>query len=242
MLAKRIVLALTLNDGVLFRTKRFRPDYRYTLNFVDLELADEILLLDVTRNGTRDSYRATVDRFSRELFLPTTIGGRLDSLEEAAWAFREAGADKILVNTWAWREPEIITVLASKYGTQSIVVGIDVKDWHVWIDQGREDTGAHVLDWAREAVCRGAGELVLMDMDRDGSLQGYNYDLVGAVSRAVDVPVVAVGGCGNWQHMHEGFAAGADACATACIHHFTNTSLRAAKDYLAGQGLPMRMG
>lgn len=243
MLAKRVILSLALNDGVLFRTKRFRPDYRYTLNFVDLELADEILLLDVTRDGdgTRESFWATIERFSAELFLPTTIGGHLRDVDEVSYAFRVAGADKVLINTEAFRQPELIDKLAHRFGSQSVVLGIDVRDWHVWIDQGREDTGVHALAWAREACARGCGEIVLMDMDRDGSLQGYNLELLSAVSSAVSVPVVSVGGCGNWQHMEDGFAAGADACATSCIFHFTESSLRAAKCYLSDRGLPMRM-
>lgn len=244
MLAKRLILSLTLNDGVLFRTKRFRPDYRYSINFVDIELADEILLLDVTRyprGGSRENFWAAVQRFSRELFLPATIGGHFMDTGEIARAFHDYGTDKILINTEAFRQPEFIEVLAHKYGSQSVVVGIDVRDWHVWIDQGREDTGVHVLDWAREVEHRGAGELVLMDMDRDGSLQGYNVELVRSVAGAVGIPVVAIGGAGNWRHLEEGFAAGADACATACIFHFTEASLRAAKGYLAGRGLPMRL-
>ena len=244
MLAKRVILSLTLNDGVLFRTKRFSPDYRYTLNFVDLELADEILLLDVTRGPKglhRKHFWDAIDSFSAELFLPTTIGGLFTDSAETHYAFRVGGADKILINTEAFRHPEWITELSHKYGSQSIVIGIDVRGWHVWIDQGREDTGKHVLEWAREVQERGAGEIVLMDMDRDGSLQGYNLELVAAVSSAVGIPVVAIGGCGNWGHMVDGFAAGADACATAVIHHLTAASLKGCKSYLRDKGLEVRL-
>ena len=152
----------------------------------------------------------------------------------------EAGADKVVINTYAFRHPEFITQIAHKYGSQSVCVSIDVKDWHVWIDRGSEDTGRYVIDWAGEAVSRGAGELLIMDMDRDGSLEGYNLDLIAAVSTIVPVPVVAVGGCGNWSHLVEGFHAGAHGCATSCINHFTRPSLLAAKSYLGQAGLPVR--
>ncbi len=241
MLAKRVILSLTLNDGVLFRTKRFTPDYRYTLNFVDMELADEVVILDVTRpkGGARllDTARSYVDR----LFLPLAVGGGVDRVDVAAALLRDIGADKVVVNTEAFRQPEFITQIAEKFGSQSCVVSIDVKDWHVFIDQGREYTGVHVLEWAREAVCRGAGEILLMDMERDGSLMGMNLELIEAVAGKVSVPVVAIGGCGNWGHMHEAFQAGADAVATQVIHHFTTPSLRAAKTYLRDRGLEVRL-
>ncbi len=242
LLAKRVILSLTLNDGVLFRTKRFIPDYRYTLNFVDMELADEIVLLDITRPGAeRDlSSRGAQDYIDR-LFLPVSCGGGVSDIARAAHLLHDVGADKVVVNTEAFRQPEFITQIAHKFGSQACVVSIDVKDWHVRIDQGREETGVHVLEWAREAVCRGAGEILLMDIDRDGSLMGMNLELVNAVSSKVSVPVIAVGGCGNWSHMHEAFDAGADAVATQVIHHFTTPSLKAAKTFLRERGLPVRL-
>ncbi len=242
MLAKRVILSLTLNDGVLFRTKRFTPDYRYTLNFVDMELADEIVILDVTRDRAASAAigehaRVYVDR----LFLPLAVGGGLRDVRMAEHLLRDVGADKVVVNTEAFRQPEFITQIAEKFGSQSCVVSIDVKGWHVFIDQGREYTGVHVLEWAQEAVCRGAGEILLMDMERDGSLMGMNLELIEAVSSKVKVPVVAIGGCGNWGHMHEAFEVGADAVATQVIHHFTTPSLRAAKTYLRDRGLEVRL-
>ncbi len=242
-LTSRVVLSLTLNEGQLCRTKRFRPDRWYSLNFVDMELADEILLLNVSRpntEGNRLQFLSRVCHFSNELFLPLTVGGHITSMDDVKAAFA-CGADKIVVNTHAFRHPGFITEIAHKWGNQAVVVSIDVRNWHVWIDRGSGDTGVHVLDWAREAVSRGAGELLLMDMDRDGSLEGYNLELLETVSRAVSVPVVAVGGCGRWEHLAEGFKAGADACATACIFHFTRPSLEAAKAYLGGQGLEVRV-
>lgn len=251
-LAARIILALMLNEGQLSRTKRFRPDRWYTLNFVDMEEADEIILLDVTRRRPvhidRDSnhvdscshFRRAVRDFSANLFLPLTVGGWITSLDDVKAAF-DAGADKIVINTHAFRHPEFITQIVHKYGSQAVCVSIDVKDWHVWIDRGSEDTGFHVLYWAQAAVSRGAGELLVMDMDRDGSLEGYNLELTRAVADAVSVPVVAVGGCGNWSHMVEAVQQGhASGCATSCINHFTKPSLLAAKAYMGEAGVPVR--
>lgn len=242
MLKSRLILSLCLNEGQLCRTKWFRPDRFYTLNYVDMELADEILILDVSRERELggDRFLNCVSDFSANLFLPLTVGGWITSLDDVKRAF-DAGADKVVVNTEAFRHPEFITQISQKYGSQAVVVSIDVKDWHVWIDRGSEDTGVHVLEWAREAVSRGAGELLLMDMDRDGSLEGYNLELVQVVSGAVSVPVIAVGGCGNWSHLVEGYRAGATACATANIFHLTQASLKAAKSYLHQAGVLVRL-
>ncbi|KKK93038.1 hypothetical protein LCGC14_2696880, partial [marine sediment metagenome] len=219
-LAVRVILCLTLNEGQLSRTKRFRPDRWYTLNFVDMEEADEIVLLAVTREPSEAAQMAfhdTVRQFSEQLFLPLSVGGHISDLAGVHNLFA-VGADKVVINTHAFRHPEFITQIAHKYGSQAVCVSIDVKDWHVWIDRGSEDTGMHVLEWAREAVSRGAGELLLMDMDRDGSLEGYNLELTRAVAGALTVPVVAVGGCGNWSHMVEVIRDGhASACATAAF-------------------------
>ena len=240
MLKSRLILSLCLNEGQLCRTKRFNPDRWYTLNFVDMELADELLLLDVSRDNSSDAFLRSVKEFSANLFLPLAVGGWITSMDDVKKAF-DAGADKVVVNTHAFRQPEFITQISEKYGSQAVVVSIDVKDWHVFIDRGSEDTGVHVLEWAQEVVSRGAGELLLMDWERDGSLEGYNLELVQAVSEAVSVPVIALGGCGNWSHMVEGYQSGASACATSCIFHFTKPSLEAAKSYLHEQGVPVRI-
>lgn len=242
MLKPRLILSLCLNDGELTRTKLFRPDRWYTLSFVDLELADEIVLLDVTRpgQGERANFWRTFEKFTDQLFLPICMGGGNKSVADAREAMLR-GADKIVINTEAFRRPELITELAYKFGSQAVVVSIDVKDDHVYIDQGREDTGCRVLDWAVEAQRRGAGEILLMDMDRDGSLAGYNLGLIENIVGSVKIPVVGVGGCGAWRHMQEGLAAGLDGAATQIIHHFTAASLRGAKRWLVDHGTEMRI-
>lgn len=245
-LARRIILSLCLVEGQLTRTKRFRPDRWYPLNYVDLELADEIVLLDVTRppaGGTEASrerfWRAVAD-FSRELFVPLSVGGWLRSMEDVRRAFHE-GADKVVVNTELFRRPDFGAEIASKYGCQALVASLDVKAGQVFVAQGQEPTGVSAKDYALRVVDAGCGEILVMDIDLDGSLCGYNLDLVRQVSSAVSVPVIAVGGCGNWGHMLEGFSAGADACATSVIHHLTQTSLKSCKMYLRDKGLEVRL-
>ena len=242
MLTRRVIITLTLNEGSLFRTKRFTPDRLYTMNFVDMEMADEMVILDITRQpfNSSASWRRARE-FSASLFLPLAMGGGVCSVHRALWLMRDIGADKIIVNTHAFRHPEFLTALSDKIGAQSVVLSVDVKNETVWIDQGREDTGKDAIEWVQEAERRGIGEVYLMDINRDGSLQGYNLPLLRAIAAAVKVPVVISGGCGAWEHMHQGFNAGADACSTSNIFHFTTTSLVAAKDYLAERGHNMRM-
>jgi cyclase len=243
MLTKRVIITLTLNEGSLYRTKNFNPDRLYTMNFVDMELADELVILDITRDPTPD-FRDRWNRagsFSDNLFLPLAVGGAVKSVGDAHFLMREVGADKVVINSHAFRRPEFITELAEKFGSQSVVVSIDARDGEVFIDQGKTPTGKSAKEWAYEAQERGAGEIYLMDCARDGSLLGYNLDLLESVLSAVSIPVIISGGCGNWSHMDAAFSLGADACSTSVIHHFTQTSLNAAKTYLHENGHRVRL-
>ena len=213
------------------------------MNFVDMELADEIIIIDISRYPV-DDFNNRWDRasgFSSHLFLPLCMGGGVKTLGHAHFLMREVGADKVVINSEAFRRPEFITELAEKFGSQSIVVSIDSRGGEVFIDQGQTPTGEPPEKWAVEAERRGAGEIYLMDITRDGSLQGYNIPLLEGVASAVKIPVIISGGCGGWRHMAEGFDAGADACSTSVIHHFTKTSLNAAKTYLHENGHTVRL-
>ncbi|MDH3376222.1 MAG: HisA/HisF-related TIM barrel protein [Gammaproteobacteria bacterium] len=242
MLTKRVIVTLTLNGGSLYRTKNFNPDRLYTMNFVDMELADELVILDVTRRKTarRDFYDRVL-AFGDQCFLPCAVGGWVRTLEDAQHLMRNLGADKVVINSEAFRRPEFISELAEKFGSQSVVVSIDVKNGIVHIDQGRTCTDHTAIEWAQEAEEHGAGEIYLMDMTRDGSLRGYNLELLQDIVASVKIPVIISGGCGGWRHMAEGFDAGADACSTSVIHHFTKTSLNAAKTYLHENGHVVRL-
>lgn len=241
MLKKRLIAALALNDGVLFRTKLFRPDYRYTLNFVDLWSIDEIVALDVTRpgEGDRANFETALRRLADNCFVPITVGGGIRSLDDIKRLF-DLGADKFAVNTGALERPHLITEIASKCGSQAVVVSIDAKpDGHVFSHFGTRPRFGMADDWAREAQERGAGEILLTAIERDGALQGYDLDLVRRVVDAVGIPVIALGGCGNWKHAVDVLKI-ADGAATQNIYHFTEASIRGAKAFLKQQGVPVR--
>ena len=239
MIGFRVISLLTFKDGVLHRTKKFRADYRYTLSQVDFWDADEAIILDITR-GKRGSLQSVMDQVTDKAFVPIACGGGVSSWEDARRLF-EMGADKIVINTAALDRPEFITELSKKIGNQSVLLSIDAKEGRVFADCGRRDTGRDPVEWAKEGVERGAGEILITSMERDGSLSGYDLDLCGSVADAVSVPVVFAGGAGNWSHFEQGIKHGASGVATSCIYHFTKNSLKSAKNYLSEKGLRVRL-
>lgn len=247
MLRRRLITVLTFCEGVLHRTKVFNPDYRYTQNFVDAWSIDEIVLLDVTRpgQGSRENFLEVVQRFARRAFVPITVGGGIRSLDDVR-VYMANGADKVTVNTGAVDRPELITDIAHQYGTQCVVLSIDGKreadgSHQVYTEFGARPIGKTPADWAREGVERGAGEVLVTSIDKDGSLEGYDLDLCRDVAQVVNVPVLICGGAGAWKHFVDGFEQGeASAVCTANIYHFTENSIRSAKSYLANKGMVIR--
>ena len=230
MLAKRVIICLTFDQGVLCRTKRFKGDYRYTQNWSWAPSADELVLVDVTRDGPWPGFAHLVERYCRDSALPMTIGGHVRSGQQAAILFN-SGADRILVGYGGrWQYEEI----AGRWGAQALVAGIDydnegrVKSDHGVITEG----GTGPTEACREAEARGAGEILLTSIERDGSLAGYDLPTLQCVVGTVRLPVVVAGGCGNWRHMREAFEAGASGAATTVINHFSQESMRGAKDWL----------
>ncbi len=210
--------------------------------------ADEIVLLDIsaTREG-RATLLDVVRRAGRGLFIPFTVGGGIRSLPEAA-AVIEAGADKIAINSAAIANPALITDIASRFGSQAVVVAVDAKhnhnrsNWEVWVSGGTRPTGIDVLAWISEAQRRGAGEVLLTSIDRDGTNSGFDCDLTTRVSRNLQIPVIASGGAGAAQHFVEVFERGhADAALAASIFHYGLNSIRDLKASLAAAGIPMRL-
>lgn len=248
MLRKRLITVLTFNNGVLFRTRNFIPDYRYTLNFVDAWSVDEVVLLDITRpgEGERKNFYDTVNLFAEKCFVPLAAGGWVRTLEEVTTLLR-MGADKVIVNTEAFRRPEFITGIAKAYGAQCAVVSIDAKtksdgSYEVYVDRGRQPTGRDPVSWARQAQEAGAGEILITSIDRDGMLEGYDNVLNKMVSQAVDIPVLVCGGAGNWQNFVDGFQkGGASTACTTNIYHFTEPSIKSAKQYLKNAGVDVRI-
>lgn len=247
MLRRRLITLLTFNDGILFRTKQFHPDYRYTLNFVDAWSVDEIVVLDVTRSGggSREHFDEVVRDFARRCFVPMAAGGGVRTMDDVQRLLR-IGADKIVVNTAAVERPAFVTEIAERYGTQCVVVSIDARrdgrgGYEVLTRAGSHPTGRSPEDWAREASDRGAGEILVTSIERDGSLEGYELDLCRRVVEAVDVPVLVAGGAGQWQHFVDGFReGGSSGVCTQNIFHFTESAIRSAKAYLARAGIDVR--
>ncbi len=247
MLRKRVITVLTFNDGILFRTKKFVPDYRYTANFVDAWSIDEIVLLDVTRPERRDSelFLSVVEKFSKNCFVPMCVGGGVRDLNDFKRCL-DLGADKVAINTQAIEEPELITQAAKRFGSQCVVVSMDVRKecdgtYRVYKNCGRYSTEWLPEEFAQRVEGLGAGEILLTSIDKDGSLEGYDNDLNACVVKSVKIPVILCGGAGKWEDFADGFIlAGADAVATTNVYHFTERSIKSAKQYLSKRGLNVR--
>jgi cyclase len=213
----------------------------------DAEGADEVVFLDITAtHEKRDTIVELARRSADELFVPFTIGGGIRGVGDAQ-AVLDAGADKVSVNSAAVARPELINELANVLGAQCVVLAIDAKrrvdddGWEVYVAGGRTTTGRDAVEWAREGVERGAGEILLTSMDRDGTEDGYDLQLTGAVSEAVGVPVIASGGAGELDHLVQALRAGADAALCASIFHYGQFSVREAKEHLARAGVSVRL-
>lgn len=254
MLTKRVIPCMDVKDGrvvkgVNFVNLRDAGDPIELANRYDQEGADEVVFLDIT--ATSDERATTVDlasRASEQLRLPYTVGGGFRSVGDIRTMIA-AGADKVSVNSAAVADPALITRAAQAFGSQAVVCAIDAKQvagdankWEVYVAGGRKATGIDAVQWAEEAARRGAGEILLTSMDRDGSRDGFDCALTRAVARAVDIPVIASGGVGSIEHFAEGIIEGeADAVLAASVFHFGELSIRQVKEYLRSQGIPVRL-
>lgn len=206
---------------------------------------DELVLLDIVAHQSNDAPDfESIDEFGKDCFVPLTVGGGITCIEQVQRLLR-AGADKVAINTTAYVRPELVTEIASRYGSQCVVASIDVRTadggWECFSHAGKQATGREVLAWARELEDRGAGEILITSIERDGTMQGYDLALIEAVARAVNIPVIALGGAGTYQHMVEAVTeAGASAVAAASMFHFTEQTPAGAKAALAAAGVPVR--
>ncbi|MDP8214431.1 MAG: imidazole glycerol phosphate synthase subunit HisF [Candidatus Euphemobacter frigidus] len=250
MLAKRIIPCLDVKDGrvvkgVNFIDLRDAGDPVEQAKFYETEGADELVFLDITASTEeRKTIVELARRTADQVFMPFTIGGGIRGIDDIR-AILKAGADKISINTSAVRDPELISRSAARFGNQCIVVAIDAKrrkgGWEVFTHGGRIPTGRDAVGWAREAEERGAGEILLTSMDRDGTLSGYDLDLTRTISRAVNIPVIASGGAGTLEHLYQGIVQGeAQAVLAASIFHFRTYSIGEAKAYLKERGVMIR--
>ena len=252
---KRVIPCLDVDAGRVVKGTNF-VDIRDAGDPVELaalydaEGADELVFLDITATSDkRDTVVELARRVADECFIPFTIGGGIRSVDDAQ-AVLDAGADKVSVNSAAVARPELISELADVFGAQCVVLAIDAKarpggggaveGWEVYVAGGRTATGIDAVGWAREGVERGAGEILLTSMDRDGTNDGYDLELTRAVAEAVGVPVIASGGAGTLEHLAAALQAGADAALAASIFHYGTFRVRDAKAHLAAAGIAVR--
>jgi cyclase len=250
VLTRRLIVCLDVRDGrvvkgVQFESLRDVGDPVALSERYELEGADEITFLDISASAEgRATLLDVARRTAERLFIPLTIGGGIRSAEDVGRALR-AGADKVSLNTVAVQRPEVLTEAAHRYGAQCVVASIDAKlvdgVYRVWTHGGTTPTELEAVAWAKECVARGAGEILLTSIDRDGARTGYDLALTRAVADAVDVPVIASGGAGNAAHCLAALdQGGADAALVAGIVHDGVTTVRAIKDVLRAGGVPVR--
>lgn len=251
MLTKRIIPCLDIKDGRTVKGINF-VNIRDAGDPVELgalyakQGADELVFLDITAtNEKRKTLSELVQRIALHVNIPFTVGGGISSAEDVS-VLLNAGADKISVNTSAFKNPALVNHLANEFGSQCVVLAIDTKyeegDWYVYLNGGRIKTDKRTYDWATEAVDRGAGEILLTSMNNDGTKNGFALDITKQLSDTLSVPVIASGGAGNMQHFAEVFQlAHADAALAASIFHFKEIEIPELKEYLQGEGIAVRI-
>ena len=253
MHTKRVIPCLDIKDGrvvkgINFTNLRDAGDPADVAGAYDRVGADEVVFLDITASSdSRSTQLEWVRQVAGSLFIPFTVGGGIRTVEDFRAILRE-GADKISVNTAAILNPGLISDAADKFGSQCVVVAIDAKrrpdgsGWNIYKNGGRVDMGMDAGEWAAEAQRRGAGEILLTSMDRDGTRDGYDLELTRAVSEAVDIPVIASGGAGSLEHFYQAIArAGAEAVLAASLFHYKELEIRQVKEYLRDRGISVRL-
>ena len=252
MLAKRIIPCLDVHAGRVVKGVRFvelrdAGDPVEIARKYDAAGADELAFLDITASSdARDTMVEVIARVADQVFIPLTVGGGVRSVEDVR-KLLNAGADKVSINTAAVEHPEMVEQAAHRFGSQAIVAAIDARatangHWEVFTHGGRKARGLDAVEWAREMTRRGAGEILLTSMDRDGTKSGFDLALTRAVSDAVGVPVIASGGVGTLEHLAQGVLEGrADALLAASVFHFGEITIPEAKRFLAARGIEMRL-
>lgn len=244
MLKKRLIISLTFLDGVLFRTKKFKPDYRYTKNFIDLWSIDELILIDISKNKFSKKFFDVIKYFSTNCHVPISVGGGIKSLENANEYFK-FGADKIILGPNSNLKEDLIKKISEKYGNQSIIQTVDcIKKDNSFVlmrDSGKNFLSNDIISFCKKSVEMGAGEILVNNIDNDGSLLGYDIDLIKLVSEKINCPILAMGGAGNWQHIYELFKnTDISAACTQNIFHFTEESIISAKKFLKSNKIKIR--
>ena len=248
--AKRIIPCLDVKDGRVVKGVNFvglkdAGDPVEIAKRYNEEGADELTFLDITASHEeRDTIVHIVEQVAKEVFIPLTVGGGIRKLDDI-YKLLNVGCDKVSVNSAALKRPDLINEGAKRFGSQCIVVAIDVKKtgdrYHVYLNGGRIDTGIDAIEWAKEAVDRGAGEILLTSMDTDGTKAGFDIPITQQISELVNVPIIASGGAGTMEHIKEAFEHGADAALAASIFHFKEIDIMELKRYLRDNNIPVRL-
>ncbi len=246
MLKKRLIITLTFLDGVLFRTKNFKPDYRYTKNFIDLWSIDELILIDISEKKFSDTFLNLIKYFSKNCFVPISVGGGIETIINADTYFKY-GADKIVLGSNSINKSNLIKEISKKYGNQSIIQSVDCKkkpltdEYTVVAKSGKFDLSIDPVKFSLEMLSQGAGEIMINNIDNDGSLLGYDIKLIELISSKIKSPILALGGAGNWKHILELFqTTDISAACTQNIFHFTEESILSAKNFLRKSNINVR--
>jgi len=251
MLKHRLIPNIILNNGNVVQSRNFKHtnvigNAVTAVDFFNSWAVDEIIVLDVSRNtDDRENFLKIIQGLSKRCFVPLTVGGWITSIEDIE-VLLKSGADKVSINTEAVKNPQFVRDSSTRFGSQCIVASIDVKinehnEYEVYIDRGRKPTSIDPLDWAKTVEKSGAGEIFLTSIDRDGTKEGYDLDLVKKISESVGIPVVSFGGVGKWEHFVDGINIGkADAVSAANIFHYTEHSTFKAKQFLENAGINVR--
>jgi cyclase len=252
MLAKRIIPCLDIKDGrtvkgINFENIRDAGDPVELAMYYSQEGADELVFLDITATvEKRKTFAELVKKIAANINIPFTVGGGISSVENA-FELLQNGADKISINTAAFKNPELISAMSKEFGSQCVVLAIDTKKendnkWYVYLNGGRTKTDRLAYDWAQEGIDRGAGEILLTSMNNDGTKNGFAHDITGLFCDKLSVPVIASGGAGNIEHFADVFLNdNADAALAASVFHFSEIKIRTLKKYLKDQGIAVRI-
>ncbi len=249
----RLIASILWHRGQVVQTRKFKPqnvigNALTAVDFFNSWAIDEIILLDISPTDKHyEKFIETAEELSRRCFVPLTVGGNLKTLEQAHH-FTRVGADKVVVNSEAFRNPDLIKRIADSFGNQCVVVSVDGTEnremkcgYEVVIDHGKNKTGFDLIEWVKTAVNHGAGELLINSLDRDGDRRGYDLELMKKVVSNVPVPVIAFGGVNEWQHLVDGIEiAGVQAVAAGNVFHYVEQSTKKAKEYMENSGLRVR--
>ncbi len=244
MVKKRIIITLTFLEGILFRTKKFIPDYRYTKNFINFWNIDELILIDISKKKFDKKFLEIIKLFSKNCFVPITVGGGIKNIENADLLFK-IGADKILLGFESYKNRSFLEILNKKYGNQSIIQSVDLKkkinEYKIMTNSGQKETSIDPIDFCQKVQETGVGEILINCVDNDGGLLGYDLKAIELLNDSIKCPKLVLGGCGNWEHMEECFVKyDVSGACTQNIFHFTDESIVSAKNYLIEKKILIR--